>query len=194
MKIYAILGGSGSGKSTVTYAILDQYPELFSTLHLDDFLIKRNSLLHNGVINFDHPHATDFDDLYILTERLKAGQSIQIRTWDKRLNPDHEKTGKKSLVTIEPKENLIIEGFLPLHDERIRRLVDQSFFLDLNEETRLKRRKKPINDDQYIQNILIPMHNQYVEPQKEYASHIIDVSQKTVDDVKDFILSKINLV
>ena len=36
-KIIAIAGGSGSGKSTVAFALKDKYPDKISIVHLDDY-------------------------------------------------------------------------------------------------------------------------------------------------------------
>lgn len=40
MKIIGIAGGSGSGKSTVTYHLVDAHPHLFQVLNFDDYQIQ----------------------------------------------------------------------------------------------------------------------------------------------------------
>lgn len=71
-------------------------------------------------------------------------------------------------------------GFLALHDEPTRALCDQRLFIDLPEEEIMRRRTEradpnsPWDTPEYINEELIPGHRQYVEPQREYADHIVD--------------------
>jgi uridine kinase len=83
-----------------------------------------------------------------------------------------------------PKPIIIVEGFLLLHDEKIRKLLDTSIFLDEKHDIRWARRPIRGNSNkEYEDKVIIPMHNQYIEPTKKYADHVIDISNLTKEDV-----------
>ena len=61
MKILAITGGSGSGKSTVLNGLKDHFGNRLSMLSLDDYYRPKEVLPidDNGETNFDVPEAID---------------------------------------------------------------------------------------------------------------------------------------
>ena len=54
----------------------------------------------------------------------------------------------------------------------------------------MQRRTKFVNK-KYLDKVLLPMHEQYVEPTKELADLVIDVNNKSAQEVKE--ISKSNL-
>ena len=98
-------------------------------------------------------------------------------------NPQHKKIGRIPM-TISPKQVMLIEGYLALWDGDVRSLLDCKIYFDLDYETRIKRRTK-FMDAVYQEKVLIPMHQQYVETTKQYADHIVDVSNLSSEQVTE---------
>lgn len=168
-----IAGGSGSGKSTLANALKEKFSSKIELVHLDDYIKPiQERPITNGLINTDHPDSIDFENLRNNLKNVTNKESAQI---------------------------ILIEGFLLLHDEEIRKMLDISIYLDLCEEKRWARRlyKK---DEARRNKILIPMHNKYIEPTKSFADHVIDVnnlSEKNVVEIAEHIINnihKINLI
>ncbi|OGN28163.1 MAG: hypothetical protein A3A33_02300 [Candidatus Yanofskybacteria bacterium RIFCSPLOWO2_01_FULL_49_25] len=175
-KLIAIAGGTGAGKSTLCMALQDKYPDQVGLIQLDDYFkppAEKPKL--DGMENSDHPDALYLDKLARDLVDLKEGRSVVVNTKSERSNPNYKETGKRIPITVLPKPIILVEGFLVLWDERIRKLLEFSIYLDVAHDTRWERRvhfKMP----GYEENVLIPMHNQYVEPTKQYANMVIDVS------------------
>lgn len=192
MKVIGIAGGSGAGKSTVSYALIDGGPDTFEVINLDDYQKLKtdpNLPMVEGMINWDHPDIIRWVDLIADIKRLKNGESATIDIWSHRSNPDYAEHGRMIPRTIEPKPVLIVEGYLALHRLELLKLYDKSFYLDVGDAIRSARRDKNdiVTDEGYEAKVLIPMFKQFVEPSKKNADVIIDVSSMGVDEVADKI-------
>ncbi len=184
IKVFGISGGSGSGKSTVAIALCRKYPDVYTLLQIDDYFKKEEFVpsMH-GKLNWDHPDATNFDALYQDLQTLLHGEPITIRTKSELYHPEYRKElHNKIHYTIVPKEVILVEGFMAFHDQRIRDLFSKKIYLNIPLEESLKRRTKFVDED-YYQNILTPMFEQYVLPTKEFADKVIDVTNKTAEEV-----------
>src|SRR3989344_7035084 len=188
--LIGIAGGSGSGKSTLAYGLQDQFPDLIEVVHFDDYQkMKEQIPVHHSMRNWDHPEAIYFAGLLRDLELLKSGQDVQIMTKSAKHNPDYEKSGKIP-HTMKAKRIVIIEGYMALTDERIRKLYDFSVFLDLHADERMKRRTKFINPE-YTEKILLPMHKEYVESTKEFADMVIDIEKHNDKEVRELVLHEL---
>ncbi len=107
---------------------------------------------------------------------------MRLNTKNEKHNPEYTNTKKKVPVEFYPKPIMLVEGFLVLHDERIRKMLSTSIWLEVDHETRWSRRVH-FKNEEYEKKVLIPMHKQYAEPTKQYAEHIIDVSNLTKEQV-----------
>ena len=107
MKILAITGGSGSGKSTVLQALADHLGALASMLSLDDYYRPKEELPvdDNGETNFDVPEAIDHVALH--RDILKLGRGEQVSFQSYTYNKD---LMTSELTVVEPREWLIVEG------------------------------------------------------------------------------------
>lgn len=174
----AIAGGSGAGKSSLANTFADTYSDLVQVVHLDDYRKEKELLPRVGTfVNWDHPNTIYWDELARDMATLKHGEAVTIRKINERF--DVHGLGAESLSrTIEPTRIILLDGYLSLWHEGIRSALDFSVFLDVSNEQRIARRKK-FNDVEdgpaYFDAVLIPMHNQFVEPTKRYADCIIDV-------------------
>lgn len=177
----AIVGGTGSGKSTLAYALQDAFPGLIEVVHFDDYQkLEPDVPMSHGMRNWDCPDAINFNQLVHDLKKLKDGKDVKIMTKSGRHNPDYEKSGRIRLpYTMKSRKIIIIEGYVVLCDERVRRLIDYSIFLDIDIKEGLKRRNKVIDHDmtEYTNKILIPGHKKYVESTKRYADIIINIEK-----------------
>lgn len=192
VKIIGIGGGSGAGKSAVSYALADRYPEIYEVINLDDYQklsTAPNLPMLNEKINWDHPDILRWDVLINDIDLLKNGQPIEISTWAHRSNPDYAIHGNMTPRKIEPKPVMIVEGYLALYHNTLLKLYDKSFYLKLDEEVRNSRRDKNrvIKDDEYEADVLKPMFHEYVEPTRDQADVVIDILNKSIDEVCDEI-------
>jgi uridine kinase len=192
MKIIGIAGGSGAGKSTASYALVDSNPDKFEVINIDDYQKLKTDpelpMIHGG-INWDHPDIILWDKLIKDVRKLMSGEKVAIKVWAHRSNPDYAVHKKMIPRTIHPKPVLIVEGYLALYNPELNELYDRAYYFDVNEGVRKKRRDKSVGGDDYVAKVLVPMHKKYVEPTKANADEVIDVSDMTVDKIKDKILN-----
>lgn len=180
MLILGIAGGTGSGKTTVVRQILNELPEAEVTVISQDSYYKKNDHLsyqERCNINFDHPNAIDFDLLINHVKELKKGNSIEQPIYSFVTHNRVEDT----LIT-HPKKVIIIEGILILTHKDLRKLIDVKMFVHADSDERLIRRLRrdiqergrDINEvlERY-QSTLKPMHQEFIEPTKNYADLII---------------------
>lgn len=180
MLIIGIGGGTGSGKTTVVDQIIENLPKGQVAVISQDAYYKDLSHLSKEErtnVNFDHPNAIDFKLLCEHLIELKEGRSI--------LEPvysfvEHNRTEKTK--RIEPTKVLVVEGILILTDPAIRNIFDIKVFVHADSDERLIRRLKrdiaergrDLNEVlQRYQTTLKPMHQQFIEPTKEFADIII---------------------
>lgn len=180
MLTIGIAGGTGSGKTTVVNMIVDQLQhDEVAVISQDSYYRDTSHLTYEErtKINFDHPQSIDFELLVEHLKQLKAGKPIEQPVYS---FVEHNRTGKT--VTTYPKAVMIVEGILILSNPELRKLFDIKIFVHTDSDERLIRRlKRDINErgrdlqevlDRY-QNTLKPMHQQFIEPSKEFADIII---------------------
>ena len=180
--IVGIAGGTGSGKTSVTQAIIKNLEKtgIYSILLEQDSYYKGNDHLtyeERTSLNYDHPNAIDFDLLEKHILELKDGKSIEKPIYDFQVHNRVDETQH-----IEPANIIIVEGILVLAIAKIRNLFDTKIFVDTDDDERLLRRiERDLNErarsfesvkNQYI-NTVKPMHLEFVEPSKRYADVII---------------------
>src|SRR5699024_3936434 len=123
--------------------------------------------------NYDHPLAFDNDLLIEHITELLPSKPIDKPVYDYKMH-----TRSKTVIAVEPKEVLMIEGILILEDLRLVDLMDIKVFVDTDADIRIirrllrdiKERGRTLDSviDQYVNNVR-PMHLQFVEPTKRYA-------------------------
>ncbi len=180
MLIIGIAGGTGSGKTTVVNKIIESLPEGSVAVIPQDSYYNAQSDLPLEVrkrTNFDHPNAFEWTLLAHQIEELKKGHAIEQPTYSYITC-----TRLSETVHIEPKEVIIVEGIMTLYDKELRDQMDLKIFVDAGADERLLRvivrdiaeRGHPLDMliDKY-RNILKPMHDEFIEPTKQYADIII---------------------
>ncbi len=201
MLIIGIAGGTGCGKTTVVNQIINELPnEEVGVISQDSYY---NDLSHLSYdertkINFDHPRAIDFDLLASHLAQLKKGEPIDQPVYS---FPKHNRT--EDTIHTHPRKVMIVEGILIMTNPQIREMFDIKIFVHADSDERLIRRlKRDINErgrdleevlNRY-QTTLKPMHDQFIEPTKEYADIIIPNNKYNtvaVDIVRTIIHQKL---
>ncbi|WP_311407277.1 uridine kinase [Liquorilactobacillus uvarum] len=178
--IIGVTGGSGSGKTTVSRAIFNQLQGYSLMMLQEDSYYNDQSemsLEERAQVNYDHPDAFDTDLLLKQLQNLLEWKSVSIPVYDYKTLTRSDKVLKQ-----EPREVIIVEGILVLHDPRLRALMDIKVFVDTDDDIRIIRRiKRDIKErgrslqwiiDQYLETVK-PMYHQFVEPTKRYADIIV---------------------
>ena len=180
MLIIGIGGGTGSGKTTVVYQILSEFPAGEVEVISQDSYYKDTSHLsfeERCKINFDHPKSIDFELLESHLKALKKGENINQPVYSFKT---HNRTGETTIT--KPKKVVIVEGILILSNTELRSLFDIKIFVHADSDERLMRRlKRDIAErgrdlDEVLeryQTTLKPMHQQFIEPMKAFADIII---------------------
>lgn len=180
MLVIGIAGGTGCGKTTVVNQIVAELPEGEVVVISQDSYY--NDLSHlskdeRAKVNFDHPNSIDFELLIKHLMALKEGQTVPIPVYS-----FVEETRLAETVPTKPKKVVIVEGILVLSNPELRSLLDVKIFVHADSDERLIRRlqrdiKERGHDLEKVlyryQTAVKPMHNQFIEPSKEFADLII---------------------
>ena len=180
MLIIGIAGGTGSGKTTVVRKIVDTLPKDMVAVIPQDSYYNDQSDLPLEVrkrTNFDHPDAFEWPLLARQIDDLRHGRAIEQPTYSYLTC-----TRLPETVHVEPRDVIIVEGIITLYDRKLRELMDLKIFVDAESDERLLRvierdmaeRGHPL--DMLIgkyRQVLKPMHDEFIEPTKQYADIII---------------------
>ncbi|MCF8274456.1 MAG: uridine kinase [Flavobacteriaceae bacterium] len=201
MLIIGIAGGTGCGKTTVVNKIINELPDGEVGVISQDSYYKDNSNLSYDErikINFDHPRSIDFDLLVEHLKSLKNGDPVHQPVYS---FVKHNRTG--DTIFTHPRKVMIVEGILIFTNPELREMFDIKIFVHADTDERLIRRlKRDISErgrdlDEVLaryQNTLKPMHEQFIEPTKEYADMIIPNNRHNnvaIDIVRSIITQKL---
>ncbi|WP_428742523.1 uridine kinase [Tenacibaculum sp.] len=180
MFVIGIAGGTGSGKTTVVNQIINELPaDEVCVISQDSYYKQTDNLTYEErtKINFDHPRAIDFNLMVQHLTELKNGDIIEQPVYS---FVAHNRT--KDTIKTHPRKVIIIEGILIFNSEELRNLCDIKVFVHADADERLIRRvrrdikERGRNVEEVLnryQTTLKPMHQQFIEPTKNYADIII---------------------
>lgn len=176
----AVVGGTGSGKSTVAERIVAAMPpRSVSVIAHDNYYRPRPelALIEREQLNFDHPDALDNQLLVEHLDALRAGAPVEIPVYDFATHLRLDATER-----VEPTAVVVVEGILLLADPELRERLDLKIYVDTDADVRVLRRLSRDMETrgrtfdqvrrQYYETVR-PMHLQFVEPSKRYADVII---------------------
>jgi uridine kinase len=178
--IIGIAGGTGSGKTTVVNQIINELPpDEVCVISQDSYYNATDNLTYDqrSKINFDHPRAIDFELLVDHLKKLKNAEIIEQPIYS---FVTHNRT--KDTIKTHPRKVIIVEGILIFNNKELRDLCDIKVFVHADADERLIRRVRrdisergrDINEvlSRY-QDTLKPMHQEFIEPTKNFADIII---------------------
>jgi uridine kinase len=175
-----VAGGTGSGKTTVTRALISAVgPDNAAFLPHDAYYRDYSNLSveERARVNWDHPDSLETELLVSQLAALVGGSAIQRPIYDFRTYTRLPKSQQ-----VEPRPVIIVEGILILAERQLRDLLDVKVFVDTDSDIRFIRRlRRDVEErersvssvvDQYLGTVR-PMHLEFVEPSKRYADLII---------------------
>lgn len=178
--VIGVAGGSGSGKTTVSNAILDRVGrERIAFLQHDSYYhdLSHLPLEERREVNFDHPDAFDNELFVRHLDALLEGRAVDVPTYDFASYVRLEAT-----ELVRPQPVVLVEGILIFGDTALRQRMDVKLFVDAEGDMRFIRRlQRDVAErgrsvtsviDQYLHTVR-PMHLEFVEPTKRYADIII---------------------
>jgi uridine kinase len=195
--VIGVAGGTGSGKTTVSEAILDRVGrDQIAFLQHDSYYRDRSHLPpeERPNANFDHPHALESELLAQHLASLKAGQAVEVPLYDYTSHTRRAETAR-----VEPRRVILVEGILIFAEKTLRELMDIKVFVDTDADLRFIRRlQRDITERgrtvetvirQYTETVR-PMHLEFVEPSKRYADIIIPEGGFNVTAI-DMLVTKV---
>ena len=199
LQIIGIAGGTGSGKTYLTNKIKEEFNNNnFEIIELDSYYrdLSHLTFKKREENNFDHPDSFDFELLIKHLNDLAEKDEVNIPIYNYKT---HTRMKKRKLIS--KRKLLIIEGIFSFFNEDLRNKMIYKVFLNISEKTRLSRRlKRDVTNRartiksiniQY-QNTVIPMHQKFVQPLKQYADLIIE--KKTYNNSKNILFKKIGRI
>ncbi len=193
--LIGIAGGTGSGKSTFTNRLKEEFGDSIAVIYHDNYYRRQDNVPfeERKLVNYDHPDALETDLMVKHLKMLKNGQAIDCPVYD---YSQHNRTDKT--IHIEPRKVIVAEGILLLADEQLRNLFDIKIYVEADADERILRRilrdvKERGRDldgivNQYLTTVK-PMHYLYVEPTKASADLVINSGMNDV--AFDIVRSKI---
>lgn len=180
MFVIGIAGGTGSGKTTFTDAIVEKFGENVTVIHHDNYYNVNDHLTYEErcKVNYDHPDSFETDLMIEHIKKLRAGEAVEEPVYDYTVhNRDKEKS-----ITLKPSKILIVDGILIFENKELCENMDLKIFVDTDADVRLGRRiLRDINErGRSIESVLTqyettvkPMHEKFVEPSKKNADIVI---------------------
>ena len=178
--IIGVAGGTGSGKTTVSQAILDRVGhDRIAYIQHDSYYKDRSHLPleERANINFDHPDALESELLAQHLRLLKEGRAVEVPLYDFTTHTREPETRR-----VEPHKVVLVEGILIFAEKALRDLMDIKIYVDTDADIRFIRRLQRDIDErertveavihQYLETVRT-MHLEFVEPSKRYADIII---------------------
>ena len=199
--VIGIAGGTCSGKTSIASILIEEfrYTNSVNIIKEDDYYKDQSHMPMEERVktNYDHPLAFDFDLMYQNIQQLINGETVEKPTYDYTI---HNRSAQTEII--KPSDVLIIEGLFALYTPQIRDLEDIKIFVDTPADVRFIRRlERDVSErartvesitSQYLTTVK-PMHDQFLEPTKQYADIIIPQGKENKVAI-DLLKTKINSI
>jgi len=158
--------------------------DLTTVICLDDYhLNDRNGRKESGLTALNTLE-NNFDLMYEQVKALKEGKTVSKPIYN------HVNGTLDTPETIEPTPIIIFEGLHPMHDERVRDLLDFTLYLDISDDVKLnwKIQRDMEERGHSLESILAsiearkPDFDAFIAPQKEFADVVVEVLPTALDE------------
>jgi uridine kinase len=172
MYIIGICGLSGSGKSSVSRAVLERFPGKICVLEHDMYYYAKKD--KPTIKNYDHPDALETSLLINHINELRNNRVIERPIYDFKVSDRLSET-----VTIEPRPILIVEGLLIFNIPELMPLFDLRIYIDVPLDKAIIRRIKRDHCDRgrTVQSII----GQYESSVRDAAINMVQPSRYLAD-------------
>lgn len=178
-----VVGPLGGGFDNGGWETNTLVSDLTTVICLDDYhLNDRNGRKESGLTALN-PLENNFDLMYEQVKALKDGKSVSKPIYN------HVNGTLDTPEEITPTPIIIFEGLHPMHDERVRDLLDFSLYLDISDEVKLnwKIQRDMEERGHSLESIMAsiearkPDFDAYIDPQKQLADLTIEVLPTALD-------------
>jgi uridine kinase len=181
VQLFAVVGGSGAGKSWLVERLCRLLGDKATHLRLDHFYRDRSHLpmSRRAKINFDVPEAIDWDEAARVLRDCREGRPTRVPYYD---FATHARIPERANNVWHPRPIVFVDGLWLLRPPAIRELFDLKIYLDTPTGLRCTRRlSRDVIERGYtreaitqqLRSAVLPMHNRYVEPQKKLADVVL---------------------
>mmetsp|Transcript_3698 Transcript_3698/g.6834 ORF Transcript_3698/g.6834 Transcript_3698/m.6834 type:complete len:399 (-) Transcript_3698:72-1268(-) len=178
-----VVGPLGGGFDNGGWETNTLVSDLTTVICLDDYhLNDRNGRKESGLTALN-PKENNFDLMYEQVKALKDGKSVSKPIYN------HVNGTLDTPEDIEPTPIIIFEGLHPMHDDRVRDLLDFTLYLDISDEVKLnwKIQRDMEERGHSLESIMAsiearkPDFDAYIDPQKKFADMTIEVLPTKLD-------------
>lgn len=178
-QIIGVCGRSCSGKSDVTRFLEKKYKNQIVRIPCDRFFKVFNATELDETDGWESPSSIRWDRLIYSVKKLKNGESTHIpsKGWTEVFDQ-----------LIEPKEIIIVEGYLIFTNKEIIDLFDKKIWVDVSDQNILWRRTLRDGNTggvEYTMNKVIPISKRYEKQQRKNADIIIDGNKTKEEIIKE---------
>ena len=172
-------GGFGKGGWETNTLVSD----LTTVICLDDYHLNDRAGRKVTKRTALDPLENNFDLMFEQVKALKEGKTVSKPIYN------HVNGTLDTPETIEPTPIIIFEGLHPMHDERVRDLLDFTLYLDISDEVKLnwKIQRDMEERGHSLESIMAsiearkPDFDAYIDPQKQFCDLIIQVLPTRLD-------------
>jgi uridine kinase len=180
VQLIAVVGGSGAGKGWFVERLCRVLGDKACHLELDDFYrdLSHLPLSVRAAQNFDVPDAIDWEWAQRVLCACREGEAVTIPGYN---FATHCRTAGRTNWA--PRPVVLVDGLWLLHRPEIRSLFALKIFLDTP--ASLRRKRRLVRDvvergysreaiEHQLRTAVLPMHERYVEPQKQWADLVLN--------------------
>jgi uridine kinase len=180
--VIGIVGGSGSGKTTIMNCIAADYdPKQVCVITLDDYYRPKEFQVVDvmGVEDFDRPESVDLEAFERDLQRVLNGEPVTV----KKYAFNKKSANENQTVTYYPAPVIVIEGIFVFYNKVIREHCDLKVFIHTPDHQKLIRRiKRDLVERQYdvndvmhrYEHHVMPSYKLYIEPYRESADLVLN--------------------